>query len=90
MSRFAVIIIELPLDGGDIEDAKILAESVRHRGISDEPFDISSGAFKPYGHIVDVLIEDRRPGAMGKSRAVALLREIDVSELGDKGDGEAS
>ena len=82
MTRFAIITIELPLDGGELEDAKVLAKVVAERGISctireecGNPYQI-----KPVGQVVDVAIEDRPEGSMGRARAQAMLRAIDADD----------
>lgn len=75
MTRFAVVTIEMPLDGGEIEDAQVLANIIEHRSLTKDP--ARAGLFGAiYGQVVTVEIEDRDRG-MGRARATALRREID-------------
>lgn len=71
--RFAVITIELPLDGGVMEDAQVLAQLITEKALTTlGHVDLSKG-FKPVGKVVDVRLENRPPGATGHARARSIL-----------------
>jgi hypothetical protein len=64
-NRFAIVTIEMPLDGGDLEDAKILAGLIGSRTLTTDQSVIGRTQCKLYGQVINVQIEDR----VGKGRA---------------------
>jgi hypothetical protein len=65
-NRFAIVTIEMPLDGGDLEDAKILAGLIGSRTLTTDQSVIGrTPECKLYGQVINVQIEDR----VGKGRA---------------------
>jgi hypothetical protein len=68
-NRFAIVTIEMPLDGGDLEDAKILAGLIGSRTLTTDQSMIGRATAldrcKLYGQVINVQIEDR----VGKGRA---------------------
>ena len=67
MARFAVITIELPFDGGDLEDAQQLADLLSKKMLTDDP--TMMGAARLYGTVAAIEIEDRAVGTLGRARA---------------------
>lgn len=79
--RFAVITIELPLDGGEMEDAKTLADLIAEKALTSpeqlEAMDrdnlFQPHHFRPAGQVVDVRLEDRPSGVIGHARARSIM-----------------
>jgi hypothetical protein len=78
MPRFAMVTIELPLDGGDIEDARVLADLIASKTLTSNPEEMIGLKWSRLcGRVANVEIEDRANGAMGRTAA---RRVLDLAE----------
>ena len=55
MPRFAIITIELPLDGGSLDDAETLGDLIELLALRD----VTSDGPQPVGRVSEVRVEDR-------------------------------
>jgi hypothetical protein len=57
--RVGVITIEIPLDGGELEDARTLADMIARRTLTTNLHDIQRDSSLIYGRVTDVKLANR-------------------------------
>lgn len=57
--QFAVITIELPLDGGELADAKALADFIARRALTTNLHELGRDVSKLYGTVTNVKLVQR-------------------------------